>query len=378
MKLREAPFSQYYRRFCVFMLQDSFRDSLQDFPGFAEAGGVLTYAYVDPEAGLTFEVMAMAARQDTGFLFAGTNPDVRVMLRADSVTEADCFFFADSDGSLFGRYRDKIVALKGYLAPEEKEATRHLQYPDRFRDLLFPDRVHIVLKQDGKNTEDSMAELLAANDAVLIGELLREPEQPFGFHEKEAVTLVPCLSETGEACLLANLNPDKWLTREELKDGTLLKAGIAAFKKEESEENFFELMLLLRDSSVLLPCLTELGEEDKKQMAAAVKKAGGDPEKLLGQTFSNLGPIRLIPDTLEREKKTYLPVFTAREETGSYGEHLFMVEKPFTDAVALARFHKKKVSGIVINPFTDPYVLPVSLYTTVEESRSRIRETAAD
>ena len=61
-----------------------------------------------------------------------------------------------------------------------------------------------------------------------------------------------------------------------------------------------------------------------------------------------------------------MPVFTTEEEMGEYGEKFSKRQTHILEVIALARGNVKDVSGIVINAFTDEFLLPKELFETLE------------
>ena len=66
----------------------------------------------------------------------------------------------------------------------------------------------------------------------------------------------------------------------------------------------------------------------------------------------------------------FFPVFTSAEEMGDYGQGFSKIEKHFLEAANLARNNEKKVKGIVINAFSEPFVIPVDLFDMIAEMTS--------
>ena len=56
MKYSKVGFRKVYKKFCLFDVNDTFRKAVHDFPGVKEANAVLTYGYIDHQAGLTVEI----------------------------------------------------------------------------------------------------------------------------------------------------------------------------------------------------------------------------------------------------------------------------------------------------------------------------------
>ena len=70
----------------------------------------------------------------------------------------------------------------------------------------------------------------------------------------------------------------------------------------------------------------------------------------------------MIPDILQNGDDFFFPAFTTAEEMGDYGRGVSKLEKHFLEAVNLARNNEKNVAGIVINAFSEPYIVPRDLF----------------
>ena len=68
----------------------------------------------------------------------------------------------------------------------------------------------------------------------------------------------------------------------------------------------------------------------------------------------------------------FFPSFTSCEEMGEYGEGFSKVEKHIMEIISLARNNEKDVKGIVINAFSEVFILPKELYEAVEKMDSRL------
>lgn len=56
-----------------------------------------------------------------------------------------------------------------------------------------------------------------------------------------------------------------------------------------------------------------------------------------------------------------------------YGNRFSKVQKHFLETLVLAKNNDKDLAGIVINAFSEPYVLDKELWDLVEEMKSRIQ-----
>ena len=168
------------------------------------------------------------------------------------------------------------------------------------------------------------------------------------------------------------MKSEKKLTKEGLADGRMLKEAIHAFSSEPNENNLIEVLQLLRDSDVWIPCNLVFSEADEKSWGKLFEAYSDDPEGLIGQTVTATDQIRMIPDILQNGGDFFFPVFSSTEEMGEYGNHFSKIGYSFVKAITLARNNEKKVKGIVINPFTGPFVLEEDLYDLVEKTKSRL------
>ena len=180
------------------------------------------------------------------------------------------------------------------------------------------------------------------------------------------------MEQNDSADLLRGIAQDRKMTAEDLEDGTMLKEAIHRFNAERTEQDLFEILMLLRDSIVCVPCSAVFSERDQERMQTALDDTNGDPEALVGQEFVSLDEVRLVPDVLQSGENFFFPVFSSEDEMGEYGESFSKISQYFTDVIPLARNNERNVSGIVINAFTEPFVLARELFDLVAGMSSRI------
>ena len=133
---------------------------------------------------------------------------------------------------------------------------------------------------------------------------------------------------------------------------------------------------ILRDSWVWIPCNAVMSEADLAVLEQMVKNANveEDPDALVGEEFTSQDAIRLIPDILKSGEEFFFPVFTSAEEMGEYGEHFSKLQDHFLAAVNLAKNNEKNVSGIVINAFSEPFVIPKEVFDIIAKMDSSLGE----
>ncbi len=86
-----------------------------------------------------------------------------------------------------------------------------------------------------------------------------------------------------------------------------------------------------------------------------------------------LGETRFVPDILQNEGQFFFPVFSTAEAMGEYGEDFSKVQKHILEVISLARNNEKELKGIVLNAFSEPFVLDKELWDVVERMKSRIQ-----
>ena len=161
-------------------------------------------------------------------------------------------------------------------------------------------------------------------------------------------------------------------------DGTVLKEAVRMFNVDKTEKNLYTLLMILRDSFVWVPCNAILSEEDYAEVEKAVKEAGDDLDSLISRDFTIKDFVRFVPDILQNGNDYFFPVFAAIEDMGEYGEHFSKVQKHFLECMVLARNNEKSVKGIVVNAFSEPFVLTMDLFNATTKISSRFENTETE
>ncbi len=175
---------------------------------------------------------------------------------------------------------------------------------------------------------------------------------------------------TGEELVI----PDIPITAELLEDGSFLKRAIEICNRNRTKLNVLRLFLILRDSCIWVPCTVVLSDADEAAWTKTVLEAAekGDLASLEGEILTNRDAIRMIPDILRNGEDFFFPVFSSEEDMGDYHEGFSAVPCHFLKAADLARNNEKVVKGIVINAFSDPFVVPVELFDVIARAESSI------
>ena len=170
--------------------------------------------------------------------------------------------------------------------------------------------------------------------------------------------------------------PEDPITPELLEDGSFLKKAVEICNRNRTQLNMIKLAKILRDSWVWVPCTAVMSNADNEKWTKAVTEAleKGDLDSIVGRQFTNQDEIRMVPDILQNGDEFFFPVFTSAEEMGEYGEHFSKVEYHFLQAVRLAVNNTRNVSGIVINAFSEPFVIPEELFEIIAGMPSGLKE----
>ena len=234
--------------------------------------------------------------------------------------------------------------------------------------------IRVILVKEGNEPEAMPVTFLEDMGDYSIGILEMEPEQDFGYHKGEKIGYFPYTDDQGTTVLISDMNPSRKLTAEDLEDGELLKEAITEFNKQRNEPNFFEVLELLRDSYVWVPCNAVMSEADQKRMEEMIASAGDNLDALTGMEFVAHDETRLIPDILQNGEAFFFPIFSSAEEMGEYGDNFSKVEKHFLEALVLAKNNDKDLAGIVVNAFSEPFILDREIWDIVENMKSRLSE----
>ena len=144
---------------------------------------------------------------------------------------------------------------------------------------------------------------------------------------------------------------------------------------KEMEQLFYSL----KGMTFLIPCIPTISERDQAmldsmipeklangEIAADSEEAQAILDSFIGQEFVMQDQVRLKPDTLTNGSEYFLPIFTSREEMGDYGTHFSTIEIDIAQALDLAEIveegETKPLDGIVLNAFTEPFVIVPDMY----------------
>ena len=168
--------------------------------------------------------------------------------------------------------------------------------------------------------------------------------------------------------------PDDKITAELLEDGSFLKRAVEICNRNRTQLNLIKLAKILRDSWVWVPCNAIMSDADNAAVEKMIMEAekNGGLDSLIGAKICNRDGIRMVPDILQNGDEYFFPVFTSDTEMGEYGERFSKIQRHFLEAANLARNNEKNVAGIVINAFTEPFVVPKEMFDVIAGMKSSV------
>ena len=373
MKYSEAGFRPFYHQYVLFPVTAA-GSAVSDYKHFNEADSIVTYGYIDHETGFRFEVLSTASiRKDQFQIFNDRPEGKRVFIKAEIINEVEGFAIKDRDGQYAANKELIDLITEGYEQNEEIMNSRMMSFLDESRDPFNIDDVQVQLHKEGNQIEVCWARIEGLEEHVIIGKLLNEPYQDFGYHEGDTIAFFVQKTEDDKIVCIGDMNPTAYINREDLEGGQMLRDAIRRFNTERNENSLFDVVELLRDSNVWVPCTAVLSEADQSAMEQMVKDAGDDLSSIKGKVITSKEQIRMIPDILQNGDDFFFPVFSSAEEMGEYGNGFSKIEVDLLRAINLARNNEKKLKGIVVDAFSEPFVLDAELFDIVEKMKSRIK-----
>ena len=168
------------------------------------------------------------------------------------------------------------------------------------------------------------------------------------------------------------MNPSVQITEEDLADGKMLEEAVSKFNSNKNNDAFIDVLEILRDSIVYVPYNAVLSDRDQERFEEIINKAGENLDELVGLEFVAEDETRLIPDILEKSGNYFFPIFSTEEAMGEYGDNFSKIPQNILDIIPLARNNDKKPVGIVLNAFSEPFILDKEVWDIVEKLKSRL------
>lgn len=167
----------------------------------------------------------------------------------------------------------------------------------------------------------------------------------------------------------AKKEDQEWLDPKYLADGNILIENKRKLLKEPSDKRLGNLLGLLRDSTLFIPMITVMSNEDKKRMEQAQK----DKKEFVPQD-----ELSFKPDTVTgKNGGKYIPVFSQRLQIPTdYLESVQFMPASSVMIVKIAHMVAKddeEIKGIVLDPFSEPLELPFKMADIIPTIPSSIK-----
>lgn len=340
MKYAEAGFRAFNQCFAAFQLNGELREALKDNPDLDQADCILTWGFADHTEGMLLEAMALGKKEEGHYRFFDLERSIT--FRAEDLQDMECRLFEDEDGSLYTHYEERINAL-GIHSPDSLERTRRMGFLDGMRDPFHIDDITVCLYKEGLEPETVWVRIERMADHALIGTLLEDPKVNFDCEKGDTLSFSLQPSKDRGFIAIADMNSAFSFTADDLADGRLLRNEVNLFKQESTRQRFNDIVSLLRKSRVWIVCRSVKQDEESAMSDPAVLKTDD------GQIFQ--------PRLLQRDSRFFFPVFSTMEDIRGDSSSFNIQERSFDEAVSLAMNNPEPVEGIVVNPFTDPFIL---------------------
>lgn len=206
MKVAEKSFHDIYKKVCL--LEDNklvekvnLRD-LFDYPPDEKLNGFLTYAYINSELGLVFEILAGAKiLGDKIKSFPASYKKNICFRRADMEDTEIKILSAD----YIEAFKDKIQIIEDkHKISTAKEKIRAAESLDELRHPNFPDDIAVLFYGENFRPEYAWVHCEDIEDKLIIGTLLNEPQQNFGCHSGDKIKFGIADFEGENICVALN------------------------------------------------------------------------------------------------------------------------------------------------------------------------------
>ena len=145
---------------------------------------------------------------------------------------------------------------------------------------------------------------------------------------------------------MKNNDTERTVAPKTLENGNVLRMLVAQFVNKPCKQYYIPVLRCLRDSFIMIPGNVEISDADMNAFLNAKE----------GDMVSTQEQMKFVPDILRNGDEFFLPVFSSADQMGEYGNRFSKMERHFFDAMRYAN-GKEKVCGIVLDAFTQPYIV---------------------
>ena len=127
MRAKNIDFRKISDNFWLVSINDKLRKIVEEYPGVDLANFILCYGYIDHEAGLSLEVLALSSKDAEGFHIFEPRTDISSKIRIGAIKDENICFLEDRNGELRKRFAFQIGILDDYAVEEDIQESRKMK-----------------------------------------------------------------------------------------------------------------------------------------------------------------------------------------------------------------------------------------------------------
>ena len=198
MKKEEISFRNIRNNFIIlYNMGDKFSVYSKMFPSEKGDNAILLYGYIDHYAGLSFEVLCCAKREENGHvILRNPNDSVSMKIRYDGI-EGDIDYY---ENDILYKYQTKPKMIsQHYGHGTELELVRRDTTFDGRRNEAFPDDIAVIFFKENVKIEVIWVRTERIVDGKIIGIILNDPfSNEFNVGAGDEIAIVPLKIDNGE------------------------------------------------------------------------------------------------------------------------------------------------------------------------------------
>lgn len=401
MTYNEVGFRPLYKQFAVFKINETIEELLINDPNKDKADCVLTYGYIDHEAGFSLELLASGYTTENGPSFFAPNEDTRAVIRIGAVADEEFEILPDPHGQIFNHYIDQLQVMDVFTQNKDLEMLRADENLDGARHELAPDDLMVFFISKNIPAEVCWVRLEGIYKDSLIGTLLNQPAFFTNCHKGDLIRFLVDIDDEGNpVCIYETddlVNPTEEntssdtetdseedfanTTEENSDDDDVyspefildLPQALYNYKEDDSQNNYLDVVLALTQAELFVPYVgyartltaAELESELNDYVDSEVVRFDKEANEVV---FFDPDIVKIDDDDAPGESIALLPLFSSEEESSGYGESLYPIPTSIFDIITLLQNSDENVEHIILNPFSDEVVVPVELLYQLLES----------
>lgn len=162
-------------------------------------------------------------------------------------------------------------------------------------------------------------------------------------------------------------------TEELLASGELLDEMVRICKADMTKDNMSKTFKLLRSSKVWIACKVSLSDRDQAKVNAMIEKSVDHMAAPLLGSLETKDDIKLVPSLLAKDDTVFFPIFSSEKHMDKYGTGYVKISKPILEVIDIARKNKQNINGLVLNPFSDSFLVLKEVWPNLEQMESLIK-----